>query len=276
MGFKADLVDLVAPPPDYGEESGAEDGTKSPKPKPQEDKEDKDKDKDKDKVDDKSESISGSKKSNGKKDSVLIEIDGQFQLVDSDDVRAKDLGLGPALVDKSKDSKNTKDSKDSKDSKNDKENQNKGRQPAPPSKPRPATASVSTRRNVRTLPEKSRPSSAHATIDHGSVLHDFNYNSPYALSPREKQLMEERRKAQEKQRQDQEKKKKEEDEEKERENRSAFESWLKKKREADRRQKINNEEERRQNDKEDRVRTNSWCSCARGMLAGCGTSVVAR
>ncbi|XP_052810804.1 coiled-coil domain-containing protein 181-like isoform X12 [Mya arenaria] len=238
VGFKADLVDLVAPPPDYGEESGTEENASAAgKSKPQQKQSD-------DKVDDKSETIVDTKKSNpGKKDSVLIEIDGQFQLVDSDDVRAKDfLAMNP---DGNKENKEN-------DKRNDKSDKSKPLQPIPPGKPRPATASASSRRNIRTVPQKERPSSAHASIEHRSALQDFNYNSPYALSPREKQLMEERKKAMEKQKQQDERKKRDDDEQKERENREAFEAWLKKKRESDRRKNIHDEDDRRQNEKEDR------------------------
>ncbi|XP_052810794.1 coiled-coil domain-containing protein 181-like isoform X3 [Mya arenaria] len=240
VGFKADLVDLVAPPPDYGEESGTEENASAAgKSKPQQKQSD-------DKVDDKSETIVDTKKSNpGKKDSVLIEIDGQFQLVDSDDVRAKDfLAMNP---DGNKENKEN-------DKRNDKSDKSKPLQPIPPGKPRPATASASSRRNIRTVPQKERPSSAHASIEHRSALQDFNYNSPYALSPREKQLMEERKKAMEKQKQQDERKKRDDDEQKERENREAFEAWLKKKRESDRRKNIHDEDDRRQNEKEDRRR----------------------
>lgn len=195
-----------------------------------------------DKVDEKSESILGSKKSNtGKKDTVLIEIDGQFKLVSADDVRAKDLGYSMEADKSNKENEN----------KNNKNNNSK-LQPVPPGKPRPATATVNSRRIVGATSAKQRPQSAQ-TPGGGSTLNNFNYNSPYALSPREKQLMEDRKKALEKQKQEQEKKHRQEEEEKERDNREAFEFWLKKKRENDRRKRIQDEEERKKNEKEDRV-----------------------
>lgn len=247
VGFKQKLVDLVAPPPDFSDEEGDKNNPKNKnktQPKQSEDK-----------VDEKSETISGSKKSNGtKKDEVLIEIDGQFQLVSADDVRAKDLGY---TMDLDKNKENEKKEND----------KNKGKiQPTPPGKPRPATAQVNSRRNVRPTSSstsgRQRPQSASATTNHGSSLSNFNYNSPYALSPREKELMEERKKALEKERQEKDRRKKQENQDKERENQEAFEYWLKKKRESDRRKKIQDEEERKKNDKEDRVcvfETNTKC-----------------
>ncbi|XP_045197008.1 coiled-coil domain-containing protein 181-like isoform X2 [Mercenaria mercenaria] len=238
--FKSNLIDLVAPPPDFSDEEGEDKKQNSPKstkttspPKKQTE----------DKVDDNSETISTSKKSNsGKKDEVLIEIDGQFQLVSADDVRARDLGY-------------TMDHDNNKENEKKQNEKNKGKlQPAPPGKPRPATASASSRRSVRTTPVKQRPQSAHGATDHGSAINNFDYNSPYALSPREKQLMEERKKAHEKQRQESERRRKEEEQNKEKENQEAFEFWLKKKRENDRRRKIQEEEDRKTNAKEDRQR----------------------
>lgn len=235
--FKENLIDVVAPPPDFSDDEdekkpNSPKSTKNKTPEKQSD----------DKVDDKSETISASKKTNaGKKDEVLIEIDGQFELVSADDVRAKDLGY---VMDHDKNKENEKKQSEKNKSK---------LQPVPPGKPRPATASVTSRRNVRTQSAKPRPQSAHGATDHGSAINNFNYNSPYALSPREKQLMEERKKALEKQRLESEKKRKEEEQSKERENQEAFEFWLKKKRENDRRRKIQEEEERKKNAKEDRV-----------------------
>ena len=227
----------MAPPPEFSDDEGEDKKQNSPKtsktptPKKQTD----------DKVDDSSETISGSKKSNsGKKDEVLIEIDGQFQLVSADDVRAKDLGY---VLDQDKNKENEK--------KQNEKNKTK-LQPAPPGKPRPSTANSSSRRNIRSAPAKQRPQSAHGATEHRSSNYD-SYNSPYALSPREKQLMEDRKKALEKQKQENERKRREEEQNKEKENQEAFEFWLKKKRENDRRRKIHEEEERKKNAKEDRV-----------------------
>lgn len=233
VGFKQNLVDLVAPPPDFSDDEADEKKQNSPKsgknktPQKQTD----------DKVDDNSETISDSKKSNaGKKNEVLIEIDGQFKLVSADDVRAKDLGFAMEL-DKYKENEKNKTKL----------------QPAPPGKPRPATASVSSRRNGRATSAKQRPQSAHAPTNHGSALNSFNYNSPYALSPREKQLVEERKKAHEKQKLESDRRRKEEEQGKERDNEDAFEYWLRRKRETDRRKRIQDEDERKKNTKEDRV-----------------------
>ena len=236
VGFKQNLVDLVAPPPDYGEDE--EDEQKSDKSSPNTQKQSQEKDK----SDEKSETISA-KKSNtqNSKEKVLIERDGQFELVNADDVRAQDLGLIVPIKDKDKENEKRKSDTSSQ------------KQPAPPPKPRPATATASSRRNIRVSSAKQRPQSAGASTGHRDPLDNFDYNSPYAMSPREKELMEERKKALEKHRKEQEKRRKAEEDEKDRENRDAFEYWLKKKREENRRKKIVEEDDRKQNDKDDRV-----------------------
>lgn len=262
VGFKSNLVDLVAPPPDYGEESGGEEPN-SPKKAVDESNNPKDsktevtgpplKQSD-DKVDDNSEPIENSKKSNaGKKDTVLIEIDGQFQLVSADDVRAKDLGY---TLDADRANKENVKKQNNKNN-NHSESNNSKLQPTPPDKPRPNTASSSSRRNVRTSSARQRPQSAQI-ITNASAMNNFNYSSPYALSPREKQLMEERKKALEKQKQEQDRQRRREEDEREKENRDAFEYWLKKKRENDRRKKIQDEDERKRDEKEDRVCLNTF------------------
>ena len=234
VGFKQNLVDLVAPPPDYGDDDEDDKTDKNAKNTQKQSQE-------KDKSDEKSETISA-KKSNtqNSKDKVLIEKDGQFELVNADDVRAQDLGLVPAVTEKDKENELRKTETNEK-------------QPAPPSRPRPATATVSSRRNIRVASAKPRPQSAGGTTSNRHPLDNFSYNSPYAMSPREKELMEERKKALEKHRKDEEKRKKREEEEKEMENRSAFEYWLKKKREENRRKKIEDEDDRKQQEKQDRV-----------------------
>ena len=238
VGFKQNLVDLVAPPPDYGDDDEDDKIDKNSKNTQKQTQE-------KDKTDEKSETISA-KKSNtqNSKEKVLIEKDGQFELVNADDVRAQDLGLIQPVKEKDKENELRKT-----------ETSNE-KQPAPPPKPRPATATVSSRRNIRVSSAKPRPQSAGATTSNRHPLDNFSYNSPYAMSPREKELMEERKKALEKHKKEEEKRKKREDEDKESENRSAFEYWLKKKREENRRKKIGDEDDRKSQEKQDRVSVN--------------------
>lgn len=232
VGFKQNLVDLVAPPPDYGEEEEEENKTENTSNNTQKQSQEKDK------TDEKSETISA-KKSNTQntKEKVLIEREGQFELVNADDVRAQDLGLFQP-------EKKLEIEQHKTDNKSQK-------QPVPPAKPRPATATINSRRNIRVSSVKQRPQSAGAMPNKDNK--DDLYNSPYAMSPREKELMEERKKALEKQRKYEERQKKLEEEYREKENREAFEAWLKKKKEESRRKKIEEEEDRKQNDKQDRV-----------------------
>lgn len=173
VGFKQNLVDLVAPPPDYGEDDEEDNKTdKSSKNTQKQSQE-------KDKTDEKSETISA-KKSNTQntKEKVLIERDGQFELVNADDVRAQDLGLIQPVKEKDKENEKRKTETVSE------------KQPAPPPKPRPATATASSRRNIRVSSAKPRPQSAGAITSNRHPLDNFSYNSPYAMSPREKELME--------------------------------------------------------------------------------------
>ncbi|KAK3578094.1 hypothetical protein CHS0354_006751 [Potamilus streckersoni] len=218
--FKENLVDLVAPPPEYSDD---ESKSKSP-------------DNIQPKMEEKENSGKKSEKNKSEKSSsnqVLIERSGTFELVNADDVTAQDMGLPTASVEKAK--KNSKN-------KNQKE-------PRPPSKPRPATAAESSRRNIRSQTSQKRPLSAQS---HNSSSEE-NYNSPYGLSPEQKQLAKQRAEALEKKKKEDEKKKKEEEEEKQRESMEAFQYWLQKKIELEKKmQKEKNEKNKEANTKEDK------------------------
>ncbi|KAL3882609.1 hypothetical protein ACJMK2_028934 [Sinanodonta woodiana] len=201
--FKENLVDLVAPPPEYSDDESKSKSPDNIQPN-MENKENSGKKSEKDK----------SEKSSS--NHVLIERSGTFELVSADDVTAQDMGLPTAIGEKAK--KNSKN-------KNQKE-------PRPPSKPRPATATESSRRNVRSQPSQRRPLSAQPHNGNSSE----GYNSPYGLTKEQKQLAKQRAEALEKKKKEDERKKKEEEEEKQKESMEAFQYWLEKKLEQEKKE----------------------------------------
>lgn len=233
VGFKDNLVDLVAPPPDYGEDDEAT-------PRNQNQNNSNSNSQDDNKQLENSESINSNNNSSStdspkkQKDKVLIERGGKYELVSSDDVTANDLGL--PVFDEDIDNNDNE------------QNQSYNRQPVPPSKPRPSTANGQSSR--RTLhPAKSQRAQS-AGVDRGSALNNFSYNSPYGLSKQQKELGEEQKKKRDKQRKEDEEKKKQEEENRRQENEDAFQYWLKQTRERDRKRKQQEEEQKKQNHRE--------------------------
>ncbi|XP_056013653.1 coiled-coil domain-containing protein 181-like isoform X4 [Ostrea edulis] len=213
VNFKANLVDLVAPPPDYPDEETPRENSEAP-PQSQ------------------ASETSNGEKENGNK--VLIERDGKFELVSENDVRAKEMGL-PVF---SGDEENVNNSNTSDSSSNGDFN----RKPAPPSQPRPATANGNSR---RTRPGSSKQRASSAGTHRGAVLGDFNYNSPYAMSPKDKKLVEEQTKQREQRERDKKKLEQQEKEYQERDNNDAFQAWLRQKREESRARKQEEEEKKK-------------------------------
>lgn len=223
--FKANLVDLVAPPPDYPDEETPRENSETPQTQESEN----------------SNNSETEKKDNGKK--VLIERDGKFELVSENDVRAKDMGL-PVLIDENENvNNNTTDSSSNSGEFN--------RKPAPPSQPRPSTANGNSRRS---RPGSSKQRASSAGTERGFVLGDFNYNSPYAMSPKEKKLVEEQAKQREQRERDKKRLEEQEKEYQERESNDAFQAWLRQKREEARKRKEREEEEKKKKNQSPRVR----------------------
>lgn len=224
--FKANLVDLVAPPPDYPDEETPRENSETPQTQESEN----------------SNNSETEKKDNGKK--VLIERDGKFELVSENDVRAKDMGL-PVLIDENENVNNNTTNSSS----------NSGefnRKPAPPSQPRPSTANGNSRRS---RPGSSKQRASSAGTDRGFVLGDFNYNSPYAMSPKEKKLAEEQAKQREQRERDKKRLEEQEKEYQEKESNDAFQAWLRHKREeARKRKEREGEEEKKKRNQSPRVR----------------------
>lgn len=223
--FKANLVDLVAPPPDYPDEETPRENSETPQTQESEN----------------SNNSETEKKDNGKK--VLIERDGKFELVSENDVRAKDMGL-PVLIDENENvNNNTTDTSSNSGEFN--------RKPAPPSQPRPSTANGNSRRS---RPGSSKQRASSAGTERGFVLGDFNYNSPYAMSPKEKKLVEEQAKQREQRERDKKRLEEQEKEYQERESNDAFQAWLRQKREEARKRKEREEEDKKKKNQSPRVR----------------------
>lgn len=237
--FKEDLVDLVAPPPDYDE---GEDN-------PQQNQESNN-------VSDKSEptktntnNAPGAKRSD---DKVLIERGGNFELVNADEVTADDMGLPLFDNDKENENNNAKGAGNT----NNNSSSSFNRKPAPPSNPRPSTASGASRRTVRPAqkPRAQSAGSRNNTINHSFPLNQ-NYRSPYALSQREKEMLEQQNKQKEEQRKEDERKRKKEEQEKQTYNDDLFQSWLSKVRQREKERREKEEEDMRKNRRPDKSRS---------------------
>lgn len=221
VNFKANLVDLVAPPPDYPDEETPRETSETPKTQETE----------------KSDSESNKTNSGNK---VLIEREGKFELVSENDVRAKDLGL-PMLISEEEGVNNNSNNNNTTESSSSSEF---NRKPAPPSQPRPSTANGNSR---RPRPGSSKQRASSAGSQRGFVLGEFNYNSPYAMSPQEKKQVEEQTKKREQREKDMKRLERQEKEYQEKENNDAFQAWLRQKREEARVRKQREEEERKKN-----------------------------
>ncbi|XP_064629187.1 coiled-coil domain-containing protein 181-like isoform X2 [Lineus longissimus] len=185
VGFKQNLVDLVAPPPVFSDdEEEHEQETNQSNESASED----------------------TQKPKGKENKVLIERDGKFELVDSDDPLAAEYGGLPHAV-------GAGDSSLS---------------PSPPSQPRPATANGFSRQQ-RHQPNR-RAQSAHISRDQDDDW-SSGYKSPYALSEAQKAIKQERDKALLRRQRAEAEQKKEDEEEKRKDNEDAFQAWLNRKRE---------------------------------------------
>ncbi|XP_060085594.1 coiled-coil domain-containing protein 181-like [Ylistrum balloti] len=235
--FKEDLVDLVAPPPDYGE--GEEN------PQQNQDSSDKTESSKND-----SNAARGAKRSD---DKVLIERGGNFELVNADEVTADDMGL--PLFDNDKENVNNNANGAGNMNSN---NSSFNRKPAPPSNPRPSTATGSSRRSVRPAqkPRAQSAGSRNTPINHSFPL-NHDYKSPYALSPKEKELLEQQTKQKEEQRREEERRRKREEEEKQTYNEDLFQSWLTKVRQRERQRREKEEEEMRKSKKSDKTEQNN-------------------
>ena len=127
-------------------------------------------------------------------------------------------------------------------------------EPAPPKDPRPSTAAASSgRRRVTSAAPRRVQSAQPKRVENKPVLEDFHYTSPYALSDQQKRVGKEQKKALA----DREKRQRElakmEEREKNRENNEAFQAWLSHKRReiaSKRKEEKEKEKEQKKTDEE--------------------------
>lgn len=205
--FKERLVDLVAPPYDYSDDDDEVDSKGDGNTN----------------ANSQGEKVSKGTERNVKDDNILVEHDGQFELVNSSDLTAEEKQLygvedttGDAISAHNKDRSGTL------------------MQPRPPDVQRPSTANgTSSRQYIHTTMPKRRPKSAQPSSSDEMF---FDYVSPYGLSPDQKKCLQKQKQMQEKHLSEKTKMEREKNESKQRENESAFQAWLSNKREQQRTQ----------------------------------------
>ncbi|XP_070190685.1 coiled-coil domain-containing protein 181-like isoform X2 [Littorina saxatilis] len=246
VGFKAELVDLVAPPPDVSDDEDSPRKTLT-------DGGDKNKEQ-------------GEKEE--KKKQFVVERDGKFDVVADNELTATERAMFniPGEEEDSKGNSSTQNNQTRakstrRDNQTDVNNSNASRtenqHPAPPSKPRPNTANGYSRRTVR--PSQSpRPQTASSNrySSHNSSLQDFNYTSEYAMSPNEKERAYERARLRDQQRKEEEDRRKQEEEYRRQEAKDCFQAWLNRKRDTNHKKKQEDEERKKRDSTDDR----SWDS----------------
>ncbi|BFZ10062.1 hypothetical protein BsWGS_13101 [Bradybaena similaris] len=264
VGFKAQIVDLVAPPPvDFSDDESQPNSVSSalliatalafPKEEggSNNDRDKKDDDKKKD------ENKENVVDSNSKE--FVVERDGQFALVSASDLSQSERLI---FLNENETEKMTEvqsnggeikteiDSNKSHSAGKVKTGNSSPSQvlPRPPLRPRPNTAFSGPRRNVQPLRSQLTRSAVQPS-NCNTVLDNFNYNSPYAMTPQQKEEAKEKARILEEEKKEKERKIREEAEEKKRESESAFQAWLCKKREEDRK-KQGAEVDKQKSDKE--------------------------
>lgn len=248
VGFKAQIVDLVAPPPaDFSDDESQPNSVSSalliatalafPK-------EEGGSNNDRDKKDD-------SKKKDENKENVVdsnsqefvVERDGQFALLSASELSQSERQI---FLNENETEKTTEVQSNGGEIKTEidsNKNHSAGKVktdnsspsqvlPRPPLRPRPNTAFSGPRKNVQLLRSQLTRSSVQPT-NCNTILDNFNYNSPYAMTPQQKEEAKEKARLLEEEKKEKERKIREEAEEKKRESESAFQAWLCKKREED-------------------------------------------
>ena len=178
VGFKQELVDLVAPPPEVSDEEDS--ARKTPTD-----------DGDKEKADGKGQG------GGDKKKQFVVERDGKFDVVADHELTSSERAMFNIPHEEGKKSKtdandnqirtgggDNRDNMNNSNSWSNKENMH----PMPPAKPRPNTANGYSRRNVRPA-QSPRPQTATSShyVSRSNTLQNFNHVSQYAMSPSEKE-----------------------------------------------------------------------------------------
>ena len=204
--FKETLVDLVAPPYDYSddEEEESRENTNSEGGRV----------------------IGGAenqKDDGGEK--VLVEHGGKFELINSSDLTAEEKRMY-----------GVEDSSDVANSTGGRKSAATTMKPRPPDVQRPSTANgMSSRQHFNGSTPKRRPKSAQPSSS-DEVFYNFDYVSPYGLSPEQKKCLQRQKQLQERNQSEQTKVDQEKNESKQRENELAFQAWLSQKRDEHHRQ----------------------------------------
>ncbi|XP_067675742.1 coiled-coil domain-containing protein 181-like isoform X2 [Haliotis asinina] len=242
VGFKETLVDLVAPPPDFSDDEDSQKAKSNPT-SPRESEV----------VSSKFSVDQNSKSTEGKKKTVVVEREGKFEVVNIDDLTATERQLYVSDPDPEPPAKQDGPKKTEKNV-NNSNIHDKSKQPSPPKLPRPATANGHTnRRALRPVQNKQRPkSAAHQVNSESRSLENSTYESPYAMSPEQKELARQRARAMEDHRREQDRRRREEKESEQRESEEAFQAWLKQKREEIRKRRERELEEKKKAEKTDK------------------------
>ena len=223
--FKEELVDLVAPPPEF-----PSDDDQTPRTSPFDSQVKTQDVTEPDKDDENSKSSSSESSKNSRQ--VVVERDGQFSVVNVEELTASERKLHN-IESPTGDKNGVKDRKQETNS-NNSNVYYESKYPSPPTHARPATANGHIRRKVRPATAPQRPKSA---VIQSNMLQNFNYNSPYAMSPNAKEASAQRAKyLMDKQMQDEEEKRREEEKLRS-ENDKAFQAWLRTKEENRKKEK---------------------------------------
>ncbi|XP_046553859.1 LOW QUALITY PROTEIN: coiled-coil domain-containing protein 181-like [Haliotis rubra] len=241
VGFKETLVDLVAPPPDFSDDEDSQKAKSNPT-SPRESEV----------VSSKFSSNQTSKSTDGKK-RVVVEREGKFEVVNTDDLTPTERQMYVCDPDPEPPAKQEGPKKNEKNVNNCNIHE-KSKQPSPPKQPRPATANGHTnRRALRPVQNKQRPkSAANQVFNESRSVDNFTYESPYALSPEQKELSRQRAKAMEDHKRDQDRRRREEKESEQKESDEAFQAWLKQKREEIRKRREREQEEKKKAEQTDK------------------------
>ena len=183
---------------------------------------------------------------------VLVERDGKFELVNAKDLTAEERSI---FLPPPSDEEDMAEGVGlvARTQNNGSSSSDGSYQPVPPQAPRPATASATQQRRHLVVAPKRRVQSAKPGAH--ALYGDFNYNSPYALSKEDKDLGQKQRKHKEHQKQKESDLERMENDQKKRENEQTFQAWLRNKRLEHRRpvSTENDSEEAKKKEKEEKV-----------------------
>ncbi|KAL8599227.1 hypothetical protein ACOMHN_007943 [Nucella lapillus] len=244
VGFKKELVDLVAPAPEVSDDDDDDDDSPR-KALPD-----------------------GADRDNKKQ--FVVERDGKFDILAHHELSASERAMfniagqgggdtGPDLSEKTAGGGTAWQEKTGGPSRRTLGSEDNW-QPQPPSKPRPNTANDGCRRSVHVSPRpRTAASPGRSTnANHGPALQDFNYSSPYAMSSTEKERAQERARLRDQQRMEEERRRQEEEEYRRQESEDAFRAWLQHKSDDGRRKRHDDDDRKRRDSKDDKPAEPVW------------------